>query len=62
MIDVVGPKSVVARATTATTEPITLTGANSVVRETVTVGTVEPLLRLKVPRSAAVTIQIVPVR
>ena len=61
MVEVVGPKSVVARATAATTEPVAVAGAESAVREVVTVGTIEPLLRLKTPRTATVTVQIVPV-
>jgi YbbR domain-containing protein len=57
-VEVVGPKSAVARATAATTEPIAMAGANTTVHEVVTVGTTDPLVRLMAPMSAAVTVQI----
>lgn len=60
VVDVVGPESAVKRATEALTEPVSIAGARERVRETVTVGLVDPALRLKSPRPATVTVQIVP--
>ncbi len=39
---------------------MTITGAHSDVREDVTVGLLDPSLRLRTPRAAVVTVQIVP--
>ncbi len=60
VVDVVGPESAVKRATEALTEPVSIAGARERVRETVTIGLVDPALRLKNPRPATVTVQIVP--
>lgn len=59
-VDVVGPESAVKRATEAVTEPVSVAGAREPVTDTVTVGLVDPSLRLKGVRSASVTVQIVP--
>jgi YbbR domain-containing protein len=59
-VDVVGPESAVTAGAEATTEPLSVAGAHSRVREVVTVGTRDPALRLKTPRSATVTVEIVP--
>jgi YbbR domain-containing protein len=59
-VEVVGPQSAVARATEAMTEPIEIGGAHDAVREHVTVGLLDPAVRLKTPRAAAVTVEIVP--
>lgn len=59
-VDVIGPAAAVGRATEALTEPVSLTGAREAVREDVTVGMLDPSLRLKTPRLASVTVQIVP--
>lgn len=59
-VEVVGPESAVAGATEALTEPVSVTGARGVVRESVTVGMLDPALRLKNPRPATVTVQILP--
>ena len=48
------------RATEALTEPVSIAGARDRVVETVTVGLLDPALRLKNPRPATVTVQIVP--
>ena len=58
--EVVGPESSVARVTEAITEPILLTGAREVVKGTVTVGLLDPVLRMKGSRSAIVTVQVLP--
>ena len=59
-VEVVGPESAVRRVAEALTEPVSVTGAQRDVSETVTVGTVDPSLRLKTLRTARVTVQIVP--
>src|SRR6267378_5859196 len=59
-VEVVGPESAVKRASEAMTEPVSVAGARDRVRESVTVGVLDPALRLKNPRPATVTVQIVP--
>jgi YbbR domain-containing protein len=59
-VDVVGPESVVRQLTEATTEPVSLRGAASLVRDTVTIGLPNPAARLQTPRSAVVTVEILP--
>ena len=59
-VDVIGPESAVKRVTEALTEPVSVEGAREGVIETVTVGLLDPALRLKNPRQATVTVQIVP--
>jgi YbbR domain-containing protein len=57
-VEVVGPESVVNRVSEAITEPVSVAGATSAVRDTVTVGFVEPSVRMKVPRAATVSVDI----
>jgi YbbR domain-containing protein len=59
-VEIVGPESAVKRATEAVTEPVSVTNARERVRETVTIGVLDPSLRLKNTRSAVVSVQIVP--
>jgi YbbR domain-containing protein len=59
-VEVIGPESAVKRATEALTEPVSVTGARDHVRESVTVGMLDPALRLKNPKPATVTVQILP--
>lgn len=59
-VEVVGPESAVQRATEAVTQPVSVTDARTNVRETVTLGVLDPSLRLKNARSAVVTVQVVP--
>jgi len=59
-VEVIGPESAVKRATEAMTEAVSIAGARERVRETVTVGVLDPALRLKNPRPAIVTVNIVP--
>jgi len=59
-VAIVGPQSAVRRVTEALTEPVSVAGAQRNVEETVTVGTVDPSLRLQTLRTARVTVQIVP--
>jgi YbbR domain-containing protein len=59
-VDVVGPESAVRRATEALTEPVSVTDAQREVHEVVTLGLVDPALRLKTQRTANVVVQIIP--
>jgi len=60
-VDVVGPESALARLTDAITEPVSVAGLSAPVREVVTVGVSDPRVRLRVPRSAEVTVSIAPI-
>jgi YbbR domain-containing protein len=59
-VEVIGPESAVDRAGEALTEPVSVAGAKAPVTDTVTVGLIDPALRLKSTRSAKVTVSIVP--
>jgi YbbR domain-containing protein len=59
-VEVVGPESVMLRLVRATTEPVSLNGARARVRDSVTIGLPETTARLRVPRSAVVTVDILP--
>jgi len=59
-VEIVGPESAVSRVTEALTEPVSVTGASRQVQEIVTVGTLDPAVRVKTQRTATVTVQIVP--
>ena len=59
-VDIVGPESAIERAAEALTEPVSVAGARDRVRETVTVGLLDPALRLKNARAATVTVQVLP--
>jgi YbbR-like protein len=59
-VDVIGPESAVKRVTEVLTEPVSVTGARTAVKETVSLGLLDPSLRLKAVRSAVVTVQVVP--
>jgi len=59
-VEVIGPESAVERATEVLTEPVPVSGARAAVRQAVTIGLLDPSLRLKTARSATVTVQVVP--
>jgi YbbR domain-containing protein len=59
-VDVVGPKSAVARVAEALTEPVSVEGASRNVTDTVTVGFADPAVRLRAPRLASVTVEVIP--
>ena len=59
-VEVIGPESLVKRVTEVLTEPVPIAGAREAVRETVSLGVLDPALRLKSARSAVVTVQVVP--
>ena len=58
-VQVTGPESRLAALTEALTEPVTVEGASGRVQATVTVGVADPMLRLRTPVSAQVTVEIV---
>jgi YbbR domain-containing protein len=59
-VEVVGPESRLKELREATTEPVSLKNATASIQDTVTVGVVDPALRLRVPQSATVTVDILP--
>jgi YbbR domain-containing protein len=59
-VDMIGPESAVKRVTEAITEPVSVDGARAPVRESVTVGFLDPAVRLKTPRSATVVVDVLP--
>jgi YbbR domain-containing protein len=59
-VEVIGPESAVKRVTEVLAEPVSVTGATAEVSDTVSLGLLDPSLRLKTVRSAVVTVQVVP--
>ncbi|HEV3140965.1 MAG TPA: CdaR family protein, partial [Vicinamibacterales bacterium] len=57
-VEVSGPESAVKRASEAVTEPVPVTGARERVQETVTLGVLDPALRISGAKSAVVTVAI----
>jgi YbbR domain-containing protein len=57
-VEITGPESAVNQATEAVTEPVAINGAVSDVTESVTVGLLDPALRVKGVRLAAVKVQV----
>lgn len=60
VVDVVGPESAVNTVSEAITEPVSIADARQTVRDSVSVGFLDPSVRLKTPRAAIVTVEIVP--
>jgi YbbR domain-containing protein len=60
VVEVIGPDSAVKRATEVVTEPVSVAGARTHVKQSVILGLLDPALRLKTARSAMVTVQILP--
>jgi YbbR domain-containing protein len=59
-VEVIGPESAVKRVTEVLTEPVSVSGARAAVKDTVSLGLLDPSLRLKAVRSAVVTVQVLP--
>ncbi len=59
-VEVIGPESIVKTVAEVLTEAVSVAGARDRVTQTVAIGVLDPSLRLKNARSAAVTVQIVP--
>ena len=60
LVEIIGPDSAVKRATEVVTEPVSVAGATTHVKQLVILGLLDPALRLKTARSATVTVQILP--
>ena len=59
-VEVVGPASALQRLTEAITEPISVADASAPRNEMVTIGVADPLVRLRSPQSARVSVAITP--
>lgn len=59
-VEVIGPESHIKGLTTATTEPVSIAGRRERVVDTVTVGVADSAVRLVEPKSATVTVEILP--
>jgi len=59
-VDIVGPETAVKRATEAVTETVSVEGLHDTMRQDVTVGLIDPALRLRTQRTVTVTVKIVP--
>jgi YbbR domain-containing protein len=59
-VEVVGPESRVRRLAEATTEPVRIDGQRDTVRDVVTVGVADAAVRLVQPRSATISVEILP--
>jgi YbbR domain-containing protein len=59
-VEVVGPQSAIGRVTEAVTEPVSVSGSRATVNDSVTVGLLDAALRLKTPRLAQVTVEVLP--
>ena len=59
-VEVIGPQSAIQRLSEALTEPVSVEGAKTSVREAVTVGAASPNVRLKIAQRAIVTVDVVP--
>ena len=58
-VEVIGPESALRGLEEAMTEPVSVANATRPVREVVTIGVVDPNVRLRTPQTAEVTVQIV---
>jgi YbbR domain-containing protein len=58
-VEVIGPESALRGLDEAMTEPISVADATRPMREVVTVGVADPSVRLRVPQTAAVNVQII---
>ena len=59
-VEVIGPRSAVARQTRAITEPVSVEETADTIREVVNVGVADPEVRLRAPVSAQVTVNVLP--
>jgi YbbR domain-containing protein len=59
-VEVAGPASAVQSAAEATTEPVSVSGARETVTDLVTVGILDPLVRLRSPGQATVRVEVLP--
>lgn len=59
-VEVVGPESALRNLDEATTEPVSINAATRPVREVVTIGVIDPAVRLRTPQTAIVTVLVAP--
>lgn len=59
-VEVLGPESRLREISEATTEPVTVSGTRERVRDVVTIGVADSALRLALPQSATVVVEILP--
>jgi YbbR domain-containing protein len=59
-VEVIGPAGALSRAGEAMTETISVAGAHETFSKSVTIGFLDPALRLKSPRRASVTVEVLP--
>lgn len=59
-VDILGPETRVRQITEATTEPISVGGSRTRVRDVVTVGVIDPSVRLAQPQAATVVVEVGP--
>src|SRR5205823_13323673 len=59
-VEIIGPQTAVRRAVEAVTETISVAGLHDTLREDVTVGLLDPSLRLKTQRTVNVAVKIAP--
>jgi YbbR domain-containing protein len=59
-VEITGPETAVMATTEALTEAVSVSGARDTVTQSVTVGVLNPMLRVRNPRLASVRVQIVP--
>jgi YbbR domain-containing protein len=59
-VDIIGPESRIRLITEATTEPVSIKDARARVRDTVNVGVIDSAVRLALPQTAQVTVDIWP--
>ena len=59
-VEIIGPETAVKRAVEAITETISVDGLHDSVREDVTIGVLDPALRLKTQRTVSVSVKIAP--
>ena len=59
-VEIIGPETAVRRAVEAITETISVDGLHDSVREDVTIGLIDPALRLKTQRTVSVSVKIAP--
>jgi YbbR domain-containing protein len=59
-VDVLGPESHIKGLAAATTEPVSVAGERDTITDTVTVGVSDASVRLVEPRSASVTVEVLP--
>jgi YbbR domain-containing protein len=61
-VEVAGPENALRELTEAITEPVSVANAQRTIQEMVTVGVVDPAIRVRAPQTTTVTVHIAPVK